>query len=109
MATKVFDAKDPDEQVNLFFDFTDALAGDTITGSPVVAITVDVGSQVADGTPTNVLNGSATVVSGNKKVVQPVRAGLAGADYRIEVRVDTTGSTPVRKLVLAGVLPVRDA
>lgn len=99
-----FEPKDPDEQVNLLFDFTDSLAGDTIAGTPEVACTTDAGT---DASPGDVLNGTATVVTGTV-VVQPVRAGVAGCDYRVEVRASTTGSSPTRKLVLVGFLPVRE-
>lgn len=101
---KILDPKDPSEKVNVVFDFTDALAGDTISGSPTVTATVDAGT---DATPSAILNGAAGVVGAT--VVQSVQDGVVGVDYRIEAQIDTTGSSPARRLVLAAILPVRDA
>jgi hypothetical protein len=103
-APRIFDSKDPDETDNLHFDFAEGLGGDTISGAPEVVCTLAAG---ADASPSALLNGAPSVYG--SIVVQSVIGGVVNCDYRIEVRVNTTGSSPARKLVLAGILPVRDA
>lgn len=90
---KYFDTKDPQESVSLTFDF--ALMALALVGPATVAVTVDAGTDPA---PASLLNGSATIIGPLVKV--PVTGGVAGADYRIEVRCDG--------MVLVGFLPVRE-
>lgn len=98
-----FPEKDPEEVLTLSFDFAADLGAETINGAPVVAVTVFSG---VDANPANLLNGAAQLDGAAAAVLQSVKAGLADVDYRIKVKVPTTGG---RTLVLARILPVRNA
>ena len=98
-----FPEKDPEEVVTLTFDFTKDLGAETINGAPVIALTVVSGTDPASAA---VLNGAAQLDGTSKMVVQSVKAGVANVDYRVKVKVPTTGG---RVLTLARILPVRDA
>lgn len=98
-----FPDKDPEEVITLSFDFSADLAGELINGAPVVSVTVFAGT---DASPSDLLNGAAQLDGTSTKVLQSVKAGLADVDYRVKVKVPTSGS---RTLVLARILPVRAA
>lgn len=101
VATPELDFKDPEETVVVAFDFTrDLDPGETIS-SPVVTIAVSVGT---DASASSVLSGSAT--AGTAVVTQTVTSGVADVDYRLQCKVTTSAS---RVLVLAAILPVREA
>lgn len=101
MTTKIFTFKAPTEKVPATFDFTRVLGNATISGTPTCAVTLDAGTtnDVAD-----ILDGAASAANGI--VMQPVKAGTAGQDYRITCTALTNDG---RTLVLAGILPVRTA
>lgn len=95
-------AKDPAESLVCGFDFTAELdPGETITSA---ALSVDLLAGV-DPTPAALLFDLPTIAAG--VVLQPFRAGVDGATYRLrcEATLDPTG----RVLVLAATLPVRVA
>lgn len=93
--------KDPEETLVVAFDFTrDLDPGETIS-SPVTTIAVSVGT---DPTPTAVLSGLPTAATG--VVTQVITGGVADVDYRLQCKINTSGS---RVLVLAAILPVREA
>jgi len=99
---RVYDPKSPAEIVTLTFDFAgDLVAGETLTGTPVIAISVDDG---ADATPGNVLNGAAQLTAG--EVLQSVTGGVNYAAYLITALADTSAG---RKLELAYRLAIRPA
>jgi len=102
MTTQVFPFKDPNETQSLAFDFAPDLGSETLAaGTMTSGVDLIAGT---DATPTNVLNG-APVISG-ALVLQSVKAGVAGADYRVWAKCNTSGG---RVLVVAGILPVRNA
>lgn len=99
---KVFDTKDPSEIVTVTFDFTSELGSETISGSPTVT------NEVAGGTDAafaSMLNGAPSASGGNK-VLQSVKLGVHGVNYKLKALVNTSAS---RTLVLSAILPVRSA
>lgn len=94
------DEKDPEEVVVLAFDFAAELGAETLS-SPVFSVSVHRGN---DANVAQLPNG-APVISGTQ-ALQSVRAGVAGVDYYVRMRASTSGG---RTLVLAGILPVREA
>lgn len=102
MTTQVFPFKDPAEVQSLAFDFSPDLGTETLTpGSMTSGIDLLAGT---DASPSNVLNGAPAIAGAF--VLQSAKAGVANCDYRIWTKATTTGG---RTLVVAGILPVRDA
>lgn len=100
--TPTLDYKDPEETLVVTFDFTKDLdPGETIS-SPTVTVAIDNGGT--DAAYQSVLSGSPTAAVG--VVTQVVTLGVDGVDYRLQCKVNTSGS---RVLVLAAILPVREA
>lgn len=101
VTTPELDPKDPEETLVVTFDFTKDLdPGETIS-TPVTTVSVVVGTDPASA---SVLSGSPTAAVG--VVTQTVTVGLDGCDYRLQCKVTTSAS---RVLVLAAILPVREA
>lgn len=95
-------AKDPAESLVCAFDFTAELdPGETIS-SVLVSVSLLAG---VDPTPAALLFDLPTIAAG--VVLQPFRAGVHGATYKLRcvATLDPTG----RVLVLAANLPVRTA
>jgi hypothetical protein len=87
----------------LQFDFTARLAtGETLTGTPVVTVTVSYGT---DPSPSSLLNGSATLSSDGMSVLVPVAGGVVNVDYDIKVVSTTTNALKTPGMV--GTLSVR--
>lgn len=102
MAFRV-EKKQPLELLPITFDFSpDLLAGETLTGTPTVAITLSLGT---DPTPANIANGAAGIDVTGTKVIVPVQGGLDLCEYDITVTVQTTNA--LKTLTLVGTLPVR--
>lgn len=101
MTTKTVSFKAPTEKVPVSFNFTAILGAATIAGTPTCAVTLDAGSTDDSA---SILDGAASVANGI--VAQPVKSGTAGQDYRITC---TALSNDGRTLVLAAILPVRNA
>ena len=78
-------------------------AGETLTGAITVSITTVTGT---DASPASVLNGAATFDVTNKMILQGVKSGTTGCNYRLKAK---SGTSAGRTLALAGILPVRDA
>lgn len=81
-----FGNKRVSEKLVLAFEFLDELA----TGEALVAVsstTVKV-LDGADATPEQIINGVATIVGAD--VLLPVKGGVAGCDYQIEVVATTS-------------------
>lgn len=98
-----FPPKDPAESIPLTFDFeVDLAPGITLSGTPVVTVTVNSGSDPA---PTTILNGLPRFDITSTEVIVPVLGGITNCDYDIKVVVNTTDSLTI--LALSGVLPVR--
>lgn len=96
---KRFDRKDPSETVVLTFDFTGEAPA---VSAPTVTVTHESGDP--DAAFASVLDGLPQVSGG--KVLQRVKAGVAGADYLLRCMAgDGAGNVLVR----AGLLMVRDA
>jgi hypothetical protein len=93
--------KDPNEKFPITFDFAEYLEGESITGTPTIAIEVYEGT---DATPNNVLSGSVTVTG--DRVKQTVQGGVAGAKYLIRATATTNLG---RIYTLGAVLPVQKA
>lgn len=94
------ESKDPEEIINVTFDFTSDLGTEAIAAaSQVVTIAVVNG---VDAGAAAMLNGAAVIVGST--VRQSVMAGIHGNDYKLRCKVDTSGA---RRLVLALPLPVR--
>ena len=104
MITQRLSPKHPLGRDIVTFDFTDDLGPTaSIASFSQVSIAVDRGT---DGTPATVLNGASP--QAGKLVYQPVKSGVANCDYLLIAVVVTNEATP-RTLVLAAILPVRDA
>ncbi len=87
----------------LTFDFTQDLpSGVTLTGTPVLGVSVSNGT---DSNPTGILNGAAGFNSGSTQVIQPVQGGVNGVDYAVTCTCPTTQSNLTLSLV--GLLSVR--
>lgn len=100
--TPTLDFKDPEETLVVTFDFTKDLdPGETIS-TPVTTVAIDNGGT--DAAYLSVLSGSPTAAVG--VVTQVVTLGVADVDYRLQCKVTTSAS---RVLVLAAILPVREA
>lgn len=93
-------SKDTDEIITGTFDFTDALEGETIQ---TATVSISDKTQPVDPSVGSMLVGSPQVVSG--KVLIGVRNGLLFHDYKLRCKVTTN----TRTLVLAGILPIRQA
>lgn len=96
-----FDPKDPAEIIPLTFEFGPLLDEQTISGAPVVEVTVYEGY---DATPADVLSGSVVVVG--TRVRQNATGGVLGVEYLIRVTVTTNTGL---KYTLGRVLPVKSA
>lgn len=102
MMRGTFQAKDPGGKVSLPFDFTDDLGTATIAS---VATTIALNAGAEGDTPdTLALYGSETIVAG--LVYVPVEAGVHFCDYVVGVAATLSDG---RVLVLAGLVPVRNA
>lgn len=100
--TQYFDTKDDVEKVVLTFDFAAELAaGETLAGTPVVAVTVSRGTDFA---PSNLLNGAGGFDASATQWLQPVQGGIPGVQYLFRCVCATTN--PVKTLARAGILPV---
>ncbi|MDE1990607.1 MAG: hypothetical protein KGI82_09080, partial [Betaproteobacteria bacterium] len=85
-----FPIKGTSEKVPLTFDFTQDLpSGVTLTGTPVLGVSVSNGT---DSNPTGILNGAAGFNSGSTQVIQPVQGGVNGVDYAVTCTCPTTQS-----------------
>lgn len=93
---------DVEEKVVVTFDFTADLGTASLSGSPVVSVTLLIGS---DGTPGNIISGSGAIDGTGKKVLVPVAPTVSPADYRIKVRCSTSDSGV--RLVMKADLSVR--
>lgn len=103
MLTDRFDAKHPTALDVLSFDMSLQLgAGETLTGTPTVAIEVRYGADIAPG---NVLNGAANIDSAGKVILVPVKAGTDQCDYLITVSCASTN--PQKSPAMNAILPVR--
>jgi hypothetical protein len=101
MTTEVFPFKDPSEVQTLAFDFSPDLGTETLAAPLTVGVELLAGT---DASPNDIINGSPVIVGST--VVQSVTGGVSNCDYRIWSKAQTSGG---RTLVVAGVLPVRDA
>jgi hypothetical protein len=109
MTTQVWPNKDPDEIINLSFDFTDELGAATID-SKTLAVVVRLGTDPAAA---SMLNGAAqsatwtdTKLSPTTRVgvIQQIKLGVAECNYSVRC-VATLSDT--RVLVRGAILPVR--
>jgi len=100
--TKLWPSKDPEEIITVTFDFTDDLNGAAITGgSAVTSVSV---AEGADQDYAQTKNGAEEIQGA--KVLQSVKLGLNGVNYRWQGKINTSDG---RTLVLAAILPVREA
>ncbi len=89
------------EKLILAFDYSAELAaGETVTGTPTVEITVTDG---VDPAPDALKNGLAEIVAGGV-VLQPIDPLVADVGYRLKVLADT--SNPLKRLACVGKLYV---
>lgn len=111
MTTKL-DTKDPRETVVLTLDATPELAsGETLTGSPEVAVTMERGSDPdAESIITGATINNAPITGTSIQTGQCVQAiasgGLSGCWYLIAITCTT--SNPEKVLTLKAILPVSD-
>lgn len=96
---EVTDIKDPEEVVDLSFDFTDDLGAADIQGAPVIAASLIEG---VDPDFANTIQGAATV--DGKIVFQRIRNGLDKVAYGYRCKITASDG---RVLVLALQVPVR--
>lgn len=88
------------EKIPVAFDFgPDLAAGETLQGTPTIAITVAPRSVARDASPSAVQNGAAAIDGTSTMVVVPTQAGVNGCLYRISVLAPTTNSEKVLELV----------
>jgi len=119
--TPVLDPKDPEERVYVIFAFAKDLdPGETIASITDVVIASGVYDQATavftanaalDPDANAMRSGSpALIISAPTKVAQLIIVGLNTVDYRLQARVVTSGGPAgARTLVLACILPVREA
>jgi len=111
-----FDAKYPEENVTLTFDFSPGLAalGAGVTLSSITSVTLQPygvdGNLGTDPAPAALLNGAASIgnatgAPANTAALQPVKGGKPGVSYLFSVIAVTSlaGATP---LELKGILPI---
>ena len=111
---QVFGLKYASELQVLTFDFTNALTnGNTLAGAPTVTVTCVKGNDLY---PSKILNGAAQInvaaipqpnapaIAIGCAVLQPVKGGLPGAEYVIEVNCSTAIETIAP--TCAGRLPI---
>lgn len=86
-----FGNKNDAEKLVLAFEFGAELdTGESLTGTPTVTITVLTGTDAA---PNDVKNGDPAIVGTD--VLLPVKGGIVGVDYQIEVVCATSNSNKV--------------
>jgi hypothetical protein len=90
--------KDPVEEYAVAFSVTGLATGETLSTATVTATTL----RGTDASPGLVLNGSATI--NGATVLQNIRNGVDGVDYKLKLTVTTSTG---RKLTPAVRLPVR--
>ena len=101
--SNVLSAKAAGEKVVVTLDFSDSLAaGETLSGTPSVVVTVNSG---VDASPEAILNGTPQLSADNKSVLVPTDSGLPNCSYRITAICDT--SNPAKRLECFAVLPIR--
>jgi len=103
MTCNILTDKDPDEDVIITFDYSDALAPDEILVN-VVSVVVTLNSGV-DPNASNILSGASWIDPSGKFAQQPVVGGLDNVTYNIQMLCDT--SIPHRRLAVTAILPVR--
>lgn len=103
MTCNILTDKDPDEDVIITFEYSDALADDEVLVN-IVSVTVTLNAGV-DPTPDAILSGTPWIDSSGKFAQQPVINGLNNVTYNIQMLCDT--SVPHRRLAVTGILPVR--
>jgi hypothetical protein len=97
-----FDRKLPAEKNILTFNMAAGLNnGNLLSGTPVVTISVALGT---DPSPGAVLNGSPSLDSTSTMILQGVQGGVAGCEYLLEAECATTLAAVA--LGLQGILPV---
>ena len=97
-----FPNKLADEKLILAFEYGEELdSGETLTGTPTVSVAVRSGT---DATPEALLNGTPAIVGSD--VLLPVKGGIVGVDYQIEVVCPTSNSNKV--LARIGKLYIED-
>ena len=98
--TQKFPTKGTLESVVLGFDFSRETA---VVTAPTFAITCEPG-VVVDDSPADILSGASVIDPDNPaRVLQRVRAGTDGVDYRIQCTATAGDDT----LTIAAILPVR--
>lgn len=102
MSDERFSILAPGQKVVLTYQFAAGLDGaETLTGTPTAVVTVEFGT---DATPAALVTNMIIVGTDVLVAVDPL---IADVDYRIEITCPTSNSQKV--LVLAKVLPIRDA
>lgn len=100
---QAFRAKDPEESKTLSFKFGRGLAAEDTIQSAVFQVLILSGT---DPNKDSIIDGAAGLSADGKTIYQNVRNGVAGVDYALRCKVQSTlGSI----LVLAGKLQVRNA
>jgi hypothetical protein len=89
MLDKRIEPKFAEEKIIITYDFSSELGSDTLTGTPVVTVEPVKGN---DATPAAMLNGQASIVTGNQRILQPIQGGIKGNAYRIKVTSQTTNA-----------------
>jgi len=103
MTCNILSDKDPDEDVIITFDFTDALApGEVLVNIASVVVTVNAG---VDANPSAILTSTPWIDPTGLFAQQPVINGLDNVTYNIQMLCDT--NVPHRRLAVTGILPVR--
>lgn len=101
MTPKLLSAKYDSEEVVITMDFSPSLvAGETLTGTPTVTVTVNSGT---DPLPNDVLNGSPSILGANQVQV-PVKGGVKNCSYLIKATCNTNNADKV--LEIAAILPI---
>jgi hypothetical protein len=81
--------KDPSETADYYIDWTDALAGDTITGTPTWSTQ---GGLTQEPSPAPGTTGATTYVW--------LSGGISGVDYTVECTIETTGGRTFQAHIL---------
>lgn len=104
MTCNILTDKDPNEDVIITFEYSDALDPTEILIN-IVSVVVTINAGV-DLTPQNIISGAPWIDPTGKFAQQPVVGGLDNVTYSIQMLCDT--SIPHRRLAVTAILPVRN-
>jgi hypothetical protein len=98
---QIFSKKTPAEAIVLTFNFAPDLGALTLSGAPTITVT---DANAKDPSPSAILNGAPQLDSTQTQWLVPVKAGIDGAAYLLDIVTQTSSATTV--LEIQALLPV---